>query len=232
MIDALYTTREVADELGVTPATVHQWVHRGYLTPVGKKGRQNVYRLADVFEAERCNRWRSPLLVEALDPGNRAAAQDRLTRILAAEPASLHGGRCEARQTAESTCDRDRPCSRPAVKDAPVPLCVSHLAAAYLHVRDVLEAARMSTAAGSTDQSVVYFIQRGDCIKIGYTADLKTRLRALKGDRVLLALPGSRAHESALHELFKAHRLEGEWFRMAPEIMEFINEHAEASTAA
>ncbi|MFE3458011.1 hypothetical protein ACFXKD_10730 [Nocardiopsis aegyptia] len=41
-----------------------------------------------------------------------------------------------------------------------------------------------------TKQPVVYLIQRDDRIKIGYSTNLKTRLRALKGDRVLLALPG------------------------------------------
>jgi len=49
---------------------------------------------------------------------------------------------------------------------------------------------------------------------------------------VLLALPGSRAHESALHELFKAHRIEGEWFRPDAEILEFIADRAEHNIAA
>lgn len=232
MSETLYTTNQVAEELGVTPATVNVWVSRGYLTPVGKKGRQNTFRLADVFEAERCNRWRSPLLVAALDPDRQTQAQEMLANILATEAAGTRGAMCRASHPPKDPKALPVRCTNRAPQDAPAPLCVEHLAAAYLYVRDLIEAARMTTATGPTRQSVVYFIQRGDRIKIGYSTNLTTRLRALKGDRVLLALPGSRAHESALHELFKAHRIEGEWFRPATEIMEFITERADQNLAA
>lgn len=232
MSETLYTTKQVAEELGVTPATVNVWVSRGYLTPVGKKGRQNTFRLSDVFEAERCNRWRSPLLIAALDPERTGRAQEMLANILATEASGTRGKMCRATYRPQDPKALPVRCTNRAPQDAPTPLCVVHLADTYLYVRDLIEAARMTTATGPTRQSVVYFIQRGDRIKIGYSTNLTTRLRALKGDRVLLALPGSRAHESALHELFKAHRIEGEWFRPDAEIMEFIASRADSNVAA
>jgi hypothetical protein len=69
------------------------------------------------------------------------------------------------------------------------------------------------------DRPVVYFAQRsGDqAVKIGTTADLTTRLRALRrehGPVVLLrAEPGGHDRERALHGTFARERIEGEWFR-------------------
>ena len=243
MKDYEYTTNEVAEELGVSPRTVNVWVNRGYLKPAGKRGRQNTFRLADVFEAERCNRWRTPALAAALDSEQREKAHDRLSRILAGEAFKPNGAHCQApgnipvpavdvRARRLVDAEHISRCGMPVPKDTPAPLCVQHLAATYLHVRDILDAARMTTAGGQpTPASVVYFIQRGDLIKIGYTTNLTARLRALQGDRILLALPGTRAHESALHELFKAHREKGEWFRRTPEILEFICDRADQNVA-
>ncbi|MEV7969017.1 helix-turn-helix domain-containing protein [Sphaerisporangium sp. NPDC088356] len=51
--EELFTAEEAAEEVGMSPATIHTWTARGFLTPAGKRGRFNVYRLADVFAAER-----------------------------------------------------------------------------------------------------------------------------------------------------------------------------------
>lgn len=77
----------------------------------------------------------------------------------------------------------------------------------------------------------IYFIQ-GECggpIKIGYTTDLVKRLSSLQTgypDRLelLLAFPGNRKHEKALHDKFEEYRLNGEWFRPAPKVLEKIKE--------
>jgi DNA-binding transcriptional regulator YiaG len=45
------TSRDVADLLGITQATVRQWVARGYITPTGRIGPSNVFRTSDVLEA-------------------------------------------------------------------------------------------------------------------------------------------------------------------------------------
>ncbi|WP_328680128.1 hypothetical protein OG226_21470 [Streptomyces sp. NBC_01261] len=42
-----------AREAGVAPATIRKWVQLGRLTPVGRAGRAQLFRLEDVFAAER-----------------------------------------------------------------------------------------------------------------------------------------------------------------------------------
>lgn len=53
MSDVLLTAEEVAAEVGVAPATIYVWVSRGAISPVDKRGRLNLFRLSDAFEAER-----------------------------------------------------------------------------------------------------------------------------------------------------------------------------------
>ncbi|MEU9677851.1 MerR family transcriptional regulator [Streptomyces parvus] len=50
-----------AGTLHVRPATIHQWVRRGHLSPVGiaEDGRTRLYRLADVARAELATRGRA-----------------------------------------------------------------------------------------------------------------------------------------------------------------------------
>jgi hypothetical protein len=45
------TTRDVADLLDVTQATVRRWVARGYVSPVGKFGPSNVFRTDEILVA-------------------------------------------------------------------------------------------------------------------------------------------------------------------------------------
>ncbi|MEU6377517.1 hypothetical protein [Streptomyces sp. NPDC046909] len=42
-----------AREAGVAPATIRKWVQLGRLAPAGKAGRAQLFRLEDVFAAER-----------------------------------------------------------------------------------------------------------------------------------------------------------------------------------
>ncbi|MBN6054537.1 GIY-YIG nuclease family protein, partial [Nonomuraea sp. RK-328] len=66
--------------------------------------------------------------------------------------------------------------------------------------------------AAPPPQGYVYFIGYTDRIKIGYSINPRIRFEVFRPDDVLLVLPGTMAHERALHELFKAHRIRGEWF--------------------
>ncbi|MBQ0848050.1 helix-turn-helix domain-containing protein [Streptomyces sp. BH-SS-21] len=50
---ALITTELAADEAGVTTATIRKWVQRGHLRSAGSQGRRHLFRLEDVFAAER-----------------------------------------------------------------------------------------------------------------------------------------------------------------------------------
>lgn len=47
-----------AHEAGVVPATIRKWVQLGYLRPAGRSGRMLMFRLEDVFAAERAARRR------------------------------------------------------------------------------------------------------------------------------------------------------------------------------
>jgi excisionase family DNA binding protein len=49
----LITADLAADEAGVTTATIRKWVQRGHLRPAGTQGRRRLFRLEDVFAAER-----------------------------------------------------------------------------------------------------------------------------------------------------------------------------------
>lgn len=80
----------------------------------------------------------------------------------------------------------------------------------------------------------VYFLSRGDQIKIGYTSNLQDRLRAFRTAttepvEVLLLVPGTVDLERYYHQKFAEHRIEREWFSHATELLEFIAKRAWAS---
>lgn len=65
---------------------------------------------------------------------------------------------------------------------------------------------------------VVYFIDDGTAVKIGWTKDLPGRLATLQTGSsrpltLLRAVPGGRDLEASLHERLADARLQGEWFR-------------------
>lgn len=75
----------------------------------------------------------------------------------------------------------------------------------------------------------LYFIQSGTGgpVKIGYTKQLATRLKAIHkmnggSVRFLGALAGTLEDEKRFHEKYASDRLHGEWFRLSPEILLFL----------
>ncbi|MFC4006609.1 GIY-YIG nuclease family protein [Nonomuraea purpurea] len=72
--------------------------------------------------------------------------------------------------------------------------------------------------------SVVYYIQFGDRVKIGFTTNLEKRLTALPHDEVLATEPGGQVTERRRHEEFETYRITGEWFEMGDELVDHINE--------
>jgi len=79
----------------------------------------------------------------------------------------------------------------------------------------------------------VYFIrpENGGPIKIGTTVSVDARLKSLQTAwpyklLVLVDVPGDSALECELHARFAAHRMLGEWFQPAPELLAYIQELA------
>lgn len=75
----------------------------------------------------------------------------------------------------------------------------------------------------------VYFIQEQEKgrIKIGETINISQRYRQINGMlpqkiRVLGFVPGIDKYERFLHKKFEKHRLKGEWFEPAQEILDYI----------
>ncbi len=79
---------------------------------------------------------------------------------------------------------------------------------------------------------MIYFIKNntGDgFIKIGYTKrNIRKRISALQTASpapltLLAGMPGGLDKEKILHAKFKKYRVHGEWFKVVPEIIEYIN---------
>ncbi|MFI5808109.1 hypothetical protein [Streptomyces sp. NPDC051561] len=51
--EPLITGALAAQEVAVAPATIRKWVQLGHLSPAGRQGRAQLFRLEDVFAAER-----------------------------------------------------------------------------------------------------------------------------------------------------------------------------------
>lgn len=85
-----------------------------------------------------------------------------------------------------------------------------------------------STEASDTVPSLchVYYVRRGNLVKIGTTSDLYRRMSAILPDEVLAVEPGSYALESKMHSKFHHLRAESpgqrEWFRLEQELHEHI----------
>lgn len=84
----------------------------------------------------------------------------------------------------------------------------------------------------SAGKCICYAVQQGPGgpIKIGITHDLKKRHENLQnGSPVRLVVlgtwPGSRSLEKQIHRELKAHRMSGEWFRPAKEVVALVSRH-------
>lgn len=80
----------------------------------------------------------------------------------------------------------------------------------------------------------VYFIQNGDAVKIGISVTPRKRMADIAVSnhadlRLLGVLPGGAKRERALHAKFKAHHIRGEWFKLVPEIKEYLRQYRRKS---
>lgn len=145
-------------------------------------------------------------------------------------------------------------CRTAATMKTPVPLCDEHcLQIALLVVPDLLVTAlrhagigakpaplppaeRAAVIAGATPRPlgpymggahdpVVYFADTGSRIKIGFSTNLRNRVRSLSLQEkdVLLLLQGGLTLEQALHDTFAKERIDNtEWFVKSDRLMGFI----------
>lgn len=72
---------------------------------------------------------------------------------------------------------------------------------------------------------MIYFLRAGDTefVKIGYAVNVADRVAALQAGnhlplRVFRTIEGGLQQEAWLHDLFRAHRVEREWFRYHPDM--------------
>ena len=117
-------------------------------------------------------------------------------------------------------------CKHSAVTEEPVLLCNDHLD---------LVITQATKKRPSVHDPIVYFIQNGTRVKIGWTTNLRGRLAslALPMSSVILKLDGGPGREAALHIRFAEARIKGsEWFAMTPEIERFIRREQEAAEVA
>ena len=86
---------------------------------------------------------------------------------------------------------------------------------------------------------MIYFIaQNNNTIKIGYSQDIKKRIKSLKTASpypllLLGYIDGDREMEKYLHEKFKKLHMEREWFNVSEEsreILNFINDNTLTNT--
>lgn len=109
-----------------------------------------------------------------------------------------------------------------------LPICWEHALEAHGIVQATFSAMMeqsMKRAMSAPDEprpGFVYFIRFADRIKIGFSADPRTRIASLPHDEVLGIFPGTRRNEKQLHAAFADLRLTGEWFQVDGRILDFV----------
>ena|ERR1700722_17507603 len=81
-----------------------------------------------------------------------------------------------------------------------------------------------TTASPAGADSIVYYIRRGQVIKIGTTVDPAGRFTSLMPDEILAFEPGTAEVEKLRHRQFQHLRCQGEHFSAEPELMEHVRE--------
>lgn len=93
-------------------------------------------------------------------------------------------------------------------------------------VAEVDEAEQRMKATGGVQPGWIYYLSVGELIKIGYTTDVRRRLRSYPPDAKLLAVhPGTTALEHQLHVEFAGCLARGrEWFAPHKVLMRHIDQ--------
>lgn len=100
----------------------------------------------------------------------------------------------------------------------------------YIRKEDV-EKGKIKLPENSKYKGYVYFVQgmSGGAIKIGYSTDPESRLRALQTSypdtlKILCLIPGNERKEKSYHDRFYKYRLNGEWFTPDKFILDVIEQ--------
>ena len=85
-------------------------------------------------------------------------------------------------------------------------------------------------------QGTVYYVQVGSHVKIGWTADMETRMRNPPNSTLLAQHPGTRKDEAQMHRRFAADRTHGrEWYvpsaSLTRHIANVVREHGQPEAA-
>lgn len=89
----------------------------------------------------------------------------------------------------------------------------------------------METALAAKEGSCVYFAEAEGRIKVGWSKQVASRVAQLQTGnaapiKLLGVVPGGRAKEREIHDLFASVRLAGEWFTATPELLAYIRSEA------
>ena len=107
------------------------------------------------------------------------------------------------------------------------PLCNRHQIKAYVriseHMDRLVEEFKRNVIRDDPRTKHVYFVRYRDRVKIGYSIEPQTRIKAHPCDEILAIVPGDHKDEQRYHKQFAHLRENGEWFRAEPELLEYAH---------
>ncbi|TPM53286.1 GIY-YIG nuclease family protein [Mesorhizobium sp. B2-2-4] len=73
----------------------------------------------------------------------------------------------------------------------------------------------------------IYFMKAGNAVKIGRSANLRSRFKSLQTGsaeeaRIVKVLPGGKRREKEFHKRFSEYRLRGEWFDLRGALAKYL----------
>lgn len=142
---------------------------------------------------------------------------------------AVNVGRCPITRGNGEVCDE------PGMPSLPFIICGKHARKLYQHIHEQFtvqlpEDARRRLTGDSqplpVEAGVVYWLQIGDLIKVGFTTNFKTRRASYPPDHRVLAIEpqATRSLEAKRKQQFRHLVAHGqEWLRPAPELIAHIN---------
>jgi len=81
---------------------------------------------------------------------------------------------------------------------------------------------KASTARPGSHAPLVYYMRRGELVKIGTTTNIGSRFTSVSPDGIMAIEPGSYDVEAARHLQFRPLWRRGEWYELKPELAEHV----------